>query len=107
MENRKSKAPGIPKFANEQDEAKWWASGAGRKFVKQRSAEPKDQAPKGSSLVKKLTRAASVQIALRLPAKDLARARDIAERKGIGYQTLLKMIVHEGLLVAERQNSAQ
>ena len=40
---------------------------------------------------------ASVQIALRLPSNDLAKARDIAMRKGIGYQTLLKMLVHEGL----------
>lgn len=37
------------------------------------------------------------RIALRLPAPDLAHARELAERKGIGYQTLLKMLVHEGL----------
>ncbi len=44
-----------------------------------------------------LNRARSIQIALRLPAPDLAKAREIAGRKGIGYQTLLKMLVHEGL----------
>jgi hypothetical protein len=33
----------------------------------------------------------------------LAKAKQIAERKGIGYQTLLKMIVHEGLERAGRQ----
>ena len=37
------------------------------------------------------------QIAIRLPGTDLAEARKIAHRKGIGYQTLLKMLVHEGL----------
>jgi predicted DNA binding CopG/RHH family protein len=47
--------------------------------------------------VANLSRAASVQIALRLPAPDLAKARRIASRKGIGYQTLLKILVHEGL----------
>jgi len=52
--------------------------------------------------VNKLGRASSVQIALRLPAPDLAKAREIAERKGIGYQTLLKMLVHEGLRREER-----
>ena len=56
---------------------------------------PKNQ--KGSPLVANLNRASSVQIALRLPAPDLAKAREIAGRKGIGYQTLLKMLVHEGL----------
>jgi hypothetical protein len=25
------------------------------------------------------------------------KARELAQRKGIGYQTLLKMLVHEGL----------
>ena len=51
----------------------------------------------GSKLVAKLVRVNSVQIALRLPSPDLAKAREIAGRKGIGYQTLLKMLVHEGL----------
>jgi len=53
--------------------------------------------------VNKLNRASSVQIALRLPAPDLAKAREIAEQKGIGYQTLLKMLVHEGLRREARQ----
>ena len=39
----------------------------------------------------------SVQIVIRLPPADLAQARKLAERKGLGYQTLLKMLVHEGL----------
>ena len=54
-------------------------------------------------LVSKLVEAKSVQIALRLPSPDLAKAREIAARKGIGYQTLLKMLVHEGLQRAENQ----
>jgi len=44
-----------------------------------------------------LNKVASVQIALRLPEPDVAKARELATRKGIGYQTLLKMLVHEGL----------
>ena len=51
----------------------------------------------GSALVATLSGASSVQIALRLPIPDLAKAREIADRKGIGYQTLLNMLVHEGL----------
>ena len=52
---------------------------------------------RGSQLVAELARKKSVQIAIRLAAVDLAQARQIAGRKGIGYQTLLKMLVHEGL----------
>jgi predicted DNA binding CopG/RHH family protein len=86
-----------PKFLTENAEATWWASAEGRKFLKQQSAARSVEHRKGSDLVNKLRRASSVQIALRLPAPDLAKAREIAERKGIGYQTLLKMLVHEGL----------
>jgi predicted DNA binding CopG/RHH family protein len=80
----------LPKFKSENDEAVWWASAHGREFLKQ-------QKGKGSTLVAALRRTSSVQIALRLPAPDVAKAREIAGRKGIGYQTLLKMLVHEGL----------
>jgi predicted DNA binding CopG/RHH family protein len=89
----------IPKFANEEEEARWWASREGREFVNQKSASAanKASAPKGSRLVAQLNRTASVQIALRLPEPDVTKARELASRKGIGYQTLLKMLVHEGL----------
>ena len=89
----------IPKFTNEAEEADWWTSRQGREFVKQKAAglRNKGVAPKGSRLVGQLNRATSVQIALRLPEPDVAKARELAKRKGIGYQTLLKMLVHEGL----------
>ena len=65
-------------------------------FLKQKSAEPQKKVAKGSRLVAQLNRTASVQIALRLPGPDVEKARELATRKGIGYQTLLKMLVHEG-----------
>ena len=87
----------LPTFANEDEEASWWASRQGREFLKQKSAEPQKKVAKGSQLVGRLNRAASVQIALRLPGPDVEKARELAMRKGIGYHTLLKMLVHEGL----------
>jgi predicted DNA binding CopG/RHH family protein len=48
-------------------------------------------------MVAELSKKNSTQIALRLPEPDIKRARMIAARKGIGYQTFLKMIIHEGL----------
>ena len=93
------KTPSIPNFQNESEEADWWASPAGRAYVKQKSATATSKGNKvaGSSLVAKVNKRASVQIALRLPEADIKQAREIAGRKGIGYQTLLKMFVHEGL----------
>jgi len=95
----KKKPIQIPKFASEAEEADWWASRQGREFLKQHAAQPAKTGgePKGSRLVGQLSRTASVQIALRLPEPDVAKARELATRKGIGYQTLLKMLVHEGL----------
>jgi len=88
----------FPKFKNESQEADWWASREGREFVKQQSAANQRNGIKlqGARLVAALNKS-SVQIAIRIPEQDLDQARKIAERKGIGYQTLLKMLVHEGL----------
>jgi len=95
----------MPRFKSESEEANWWASRAGRAYVRQKSAEAKSRGIeiKGSSLVRKLNKKSSVQIAIRLPAADLAQARKIAERKGIGYQTLVKILVHEGLVREARR----
>ena len=88
----------MPKFKNESKEADWWASPAGRAYVERKSAAAKAAGvrARGSGVVARLNKK-SVQIAIRLPEADLAQARKIAERKGVGYQTLLKMLVHEGL----------
>ena len=89
----------IPEFKKEREEADWWASRAGRAFVEQRFADHQAAGTKlrGSSLVAKMNEKSSVQIAIRLPQADLAQAQKLAERKGLGYQTLLKMLVYEGL----------
>ena len=98
MERGVTKKPRIPKFKTETDEADWWASAQGRRFL---SAQAAPVSGGGSRLVTNLVRAKSVQIALRLPSQDLIKAKEIAERRGIGYQTLLKMLVHSGLRRAE------
>jgi hypothetical protein len=90
----------VPKFKDESAEADWWASRAGKEYVKKKAlaAQPSSGTKtQGSGLVAKMNRKSSVQIAIRLPEADLAQARKLAERKGLGYQTLLKMLVHEGL----------
>jgi hypothetical protein len=89
----------MPKFKSESEEADWWASAAGRNYVKRKSkaALAKGIKPSSSGLVTRLNAQKSHQIAIRLAESDIEQARKLAGRKGIGYQTLLKMIVHEGL----------
>jgi hypothetical protein len=43
------------------------------------------------------------QIALRLPVSDLAAAKAMAEKRGIGYQTLLKAFIHEAIEREQRR----
>ncbi len=103
----KKKVVKLPSFKSESAEADWWASPGGRAYVKRKSAEARSKGakPSGSSLVAQLNEKRSIQIAIRLPGADLARAREIAHRKGIGYQTLLKMLVREGLARESRRGS--
>ena len=96
----------MPKFKNESDEADWWASRTGRAYLRRKSNEARAKGIKfvGSRLVAELNKKNTTQIALRLPEPDIKQARIIAARKGIGYQTLLKMILHEGLEREARQS---
>lgn len=87
----------MPRFKTEDEEADWWAGPEGRAYVKRKSAGAKGTKVAGSSKVAALNKKTSVQIAIRLPEADIIQARKIADRKGIGYQTLLKMYVREGL----------
>ena len=88
MNRSKERMAKMPKFPNEDEEAKWWASGEGRELLKQQSAAGTSRKRTGSPLVGNLSRAASVQIALaragsRQGAQDRRTERD-------WYQTLLK-----------------
>jgi predicted DNA binding CopG/RHH family protein len=95
----KKKTIGMAVFQSESEEADWWASREGREFVKQKSSVLRATGTQArrSRLVANLNKTSSGQIELRLPETDLAKARKIATLKGIGYQTLLKMLIHEGL----------
>ena len=101
----KKKTVRMPKFKSESEEADWWSSPAGRAYVKQKSAKARSQGTRnaGSRAVAMLNQKRTVQIAIRLPETDLAQARKIADHKGIGYQTFIKMLVREGLVREARR----
>jgi hypothetical protein len=44
-----------------------------------------------------MRRSPGVPISIRVSPEDLNKAREIARRKGLGYQTYLKMVLHEAL----------
>lgn len=42
----------------------------------------------------------SKAVSIRIPAGDLEAAKRVAQKRGIGYQTVLKEIIHKGLAKA-------
>lgn len=50
-----------------------------------------------AELVEQAKAKATSAISIRVPVADLERAQEIADKKGIGYQTVLKQAIREGL----------
>jgi len=45
----------------------------------------------------------SRNVTIRIDNRDIERAQKVAEKKGVGYQTLIKMLLREGLDRGERK----
>jgi predicted metal-dependent hydrolase len=105
----------VPKFATEAEEAKWWfenqdtvleefkkaakagtlgRGGARRLFAERGIPFPEEKATPTPTTT------------IRLDPEDIARARVQAEKRGLRYQTYLKMIIHEQLSKAESAQEA-
>jgi predicted DNA binding CopG/RHH family protein len=91
----------LPHFENEAQEAEWWANN--QDFVLEQFRKAKAEGKLERGLVARLAReraasaGASPTITIRLPEADLAKARELAAKKGLRYQTYLKMLLHEAL----------
>jgi len=85
----------IPKFADEADEAKWWFDHQDELLedFKNAAAEGRLQRRIGAR-----PNAAVPTTTIRLDPADIEMARTLAEKKGLKYQTYLKMVIHEALL---------
>ncbi len=89
----------VPKFKSESEDAKWWDSqgpGLTRAFQK---AAKEGRLGRGSAK----RRGSTPTTTIRLDPDDIARARNLAERKGLRYQTYLKMLLRETLLKEEKK----
>ncbi|MGD1073673.1 MAG: hypothetical protein ABSB15_26485 [Bryobacteraceae bacterium] len=85
----------IPRFSNEAEEAQWWYE------QRDRLTEQAEAALAQGELRLRRLDPLPVQtarnITIRVAEQDLARARDLAARRGLRYQTYLKMLLHEAL----------
>ena len=88
----------IPKFENETDEANWLyenRDGLANAFLQ---AAQEGRVRQGTLRQRGITPPTTI----RLAPEDSSRARTLAERRGLRYQTYLKMLIHEALEREER-----
>ncbi len=78
----------IPVFKTESDEARWWDANPDI------ATELMNKALKAGTARRKVP---LQTVTIRLPVTDLTIARANAERKGLPYQTYIKMILHSAL----------
>ena len=91
----------IPKFENEAEEANWLyknREGLATEFLK---AAQEGRVRQGTLKQRGITPPTTI----RLAPEDISRARTLAERRGLRYQTYLKMLIHEALEQEERKAS--
>lgn len=92
-----------PKFKSDEEFANWVESAEGRDLIHKQYDEAKNngtlrrEVPGKVAAILSGAPQSAVSIHLRVPANDPAKARAIAEQKGIGYQTWLKMAIHEAV----------
>ena len=78
----------LPRFVSEQEEAEFWASHDSTEYLD--DTEPVDVTFVDARPPKK-------QISLRLDTDAIEELKAVAQRKGIGYQTLIRIWVMERL----------
>lgn len=78
----------LPRFASEQEEAEFWATHDSTEYLD--DTEPVDVTFVDARPPKK-------QISLRLDADVIEELKAVAQHKGIGYQTLIRIWVMERL----------
>jgi predicted DNA binding CopG/RHH family protein len=91
----------VPKFDKEADEAKWWDSH--QTEVAGEFARAAAAGRLGQGTVAR--QGATPTTTIRLDLDDIVRAKAQAKRKGLRYQTYLKMLLREALLKEERKSA--
>lgn len=91
----------IPKFENETDEANWLYEHRDGLATAFHEAVQQGRVRQGTLKQRGVTPPTTI----RLAPEDISRARTLAERKGLRYQTYLKMLIHEALEREEQKAS--
>jgi len=106
------KSTDVVRLKSNAEEAAWYATPQGRRQTQREFARAlkdgtlirspgskiaKSDAKMLQQLIENAKRNATRSISIRVPIADLEQAQQIAERTGVGYQTVLKQAIREGL----------
>ncbi len=92
----------IPKFTTEAEEAQWWYEQRDQLTEKAKAALARGEL-KLRRLPPSPVAGPAKNVTIRVPEQDLARARGLAAKRGLRYQTYLKMLLHEALDAEEKK----
>jgi predicted DNA binding CopG/RHH family protein len=89
----------MPTFKSETDEAAWWYAHREETARWMEEAAANGQTTTLSEVLQRTRQRAGTTptVSIRIAPEDIARARRLAEKKGLRYQTYLKMLLHEAL----------
>ncbi len=94
----RSKKLVIPSFKREGDEAAWWDKHRAEVEADLRVAMRDSKTISLSDVLAQAKRKKNLlPVTIRLASEDIATARQLADDKGIGYQTYIKLLLHQAL----------
>jgi predicted DNA binding CopG/RHH family protein len=105
MAKAKMKQAVIPKFSSEAEEAAWWDAHRSEIEAEIRQRMKQKRPLTLGSLIQGAK--PSQPITLRVAKEDLENARRLAARKGLGYQTYIKMLLREALSTEINKRAAK
>lgn len=88
----------IPSFRSEREEAVWWGKHRAAVEAELRTAMRTNQTISIKDVLAQSARKKELlPVTIRLASEDIAAARQLADGKGIGYQTYIKLLLHDAL----------
>jgi predicted DNA binding CopG/RHH family protein len=91
----------IPEFETEREEAQWWVQNQDQLTQQFERAVVEGKLGRGTVA----RRGNTPTTTIRLDPEDIAKARFHAERKGLKYQTYLKMLIRQALNLEDLQRA--
>lgn len=105
MATAKMKQAVIPKFSSEAEEAAWWDAHRSETESEIRQRMKHTQPLTLDNLFRRAR--PSQPVTLRIAKEDLETARRLAARKGLGYQTYIKLLLREALATEIDERAAK